>query len=102
MKLSVFTVADHHPKFGKSIEQLYAELTEIAIEADRLNYDSFFVAEHHFHEYGVVPNPAVFLSLVFDRMLHANILIYDFKNMTVERFEPYGNSSLIEDFIDDI
>ena len=35
-------------------------------------------------------------------MLHANILIYDFKNMTVERFEPYGDSSLVENTIDDI
>ena len=45
---------------------------------------------------------AVFLSLIYDKMLHANILIYDFKSMTVERFEPYGNSSMIENTIDDI
>ena len=45
---------------------------------------------------------AVFLSLIYDKMLHANILVYDFKNMTVERFEPYGNSSTIENIIDDI
>ena len=45
---------------------------------------------------------AVFLSLIYDKMLHANILIYDFKNMTVERFEPYGNSSLIENIVDDV
>ena len=45
---------------------------------------------------------AVFLSLIYDKMLHANILIYDFKNMTVERFEPYGDSSLVENTIDDI
>jgi hypothetical protein len=44
---------------------------------------------------------AVFLSLIYDKMLHANILIYDFKNMTVERFEPYGNSSIIEDQVDE-
>lgn len=45
---------------------------------------------------------AVFLSLIYDKMLHANILIYDFKNMTVERFEPYGNSSTIENTVDDV
>ncbi len=44
----------------------------------------------------------VFLSLIYDKMLHANILIYDFKNMTVERFEPYGNSSDIENIVDDV
>lgn len=45
---------------------------------------------------------AVFLSLIYDRLLHANLLIYDFKNMTVERFEPYGNTMGIDGDIDDI
>ena len=40
---------------------------------------------------------AVFISLTFDTMLHANVLVYDFKNMTVERFEPYGNSSTYDE-----
>jgi hypothetical protein len=44
----------------------------------------------------------VFISIIYNRILHANILIYDFKNMTVERFEPYGNSSLIDDTIDNV
>ena len=44
----------------------------------------------------------VFLSLISDRMLHANILVYDFKNMTIERFEPYGNTSIIDGTIDNI
>jgi hypothetical protein len=39
---------------------------------------------------------AVLLSLINDKMLHANILVYDFKNMTVERFEPYGNTNIME------
>jgi len=44
----------------------------------------------------------VFLSLTYDKILHANILIYDFKNLTIERFEPFGNTSLIENNIDDL
>lgn len=44
---------------------------------------------------------AVFISVTFDNMLHANVLVYDFKNMTVERFEPYGNSSLVDSSMDD-
>ena len=44
----------------------------------------------------------VFLSLIYDTVLHANVLIYDFKNLTIERFEPYGNTSLIENSIDDL
>lgn len=33
----------------------------------------------------------VFLGLRLKDGLHSNVLIYDFKNMTIERFEPYGN-----------
>ncbi len=44
----------------------------------------------------------VFLSLIYDNIMHANILVYDFKNMTVERFEPYGNTNLIDNTLDDI
>lgn len=34
--------------------------------------------------------------------LHANILIYDLKNMTLERFDPYGNTVSFDSKIDDI
>jgi hypothetical protein len=46
----------------------------------------------------------VFLSLSYPSMLHANVLFYDFKNMTVERFEPYGNvgSGPNENKLDDV
>ena len=42
----------------------------------------------------------VFLSIYSNNLLHANILIYDFKKMTIERFEPYGNLNSIDEFID--
>ena len=29
--------------------------------ADVLGFESFWIAEHHFHEYGAVPRPAIFL-----------------------------------------
>ena len=35
--------------------------------AELLGYDTFFCAEHHFHEYGVVPDPAVMLSALVQR-----------------------------------
>jgi hypothetical protein len=34
--------------------------------------------------------------------LHATILIYDFKRNSIERFDPYGDTTLIDDNIDDI
>jgi hypothetical protein len=37
-----------------------------------------------------------------DGGLHANIIIYDFNNLTVERFDPYGDSVNFDKKIDDI
>jgi hypothetical protein len=44
----------------------------------------------------------IFISSISDTYLHANILLYDFKNKTVERFEPYGNLVGLDLTIDDI
>jgi alkanesulfonate monooxygenase SsuD/methylene tetrahydromethanopterin reductase-like flavin-dependent oxidoreductase (luciferase family) len=67
MKLSIFSVLDHHPALPRPIGQLYEETLRQAELAERLGFDSFMVAEHHFHEYGAVPNPAVFLAAAAQR-----------------------------------
>ena len=67
MKLSVFSVQDHYPSKPRTVQQLYSEVIAQAELADALGYDTFWVAEHHFHEYGVVPNPAVMLSSLAQR-----------------------------------
>lgn len=67
MRLSIFSVQDHYPSGPRTVPQLYGEIIAQAELADRLGYDTFWVAEHHFHEYGVVPNPAVMLSTLAQR-----------------------------------
>ena len=67
MRLSIFSVQDHYPAGARSVAQLYGEVIAQAELADRLGYDTFWVAEHHFHEYGVVPNPAVMLATLAQR-----------------------------------
>ncbi len=67
MRLSIFTVMDHHPAMPRTLPELYAQTIREAELADKLGYDTFYVAEHHFHEYGVVPDPAVFLATVAQR-----------------------------------
>jgi len=67
MKLSVFSVQDHYPAQARSVQELYGQVIAQAEHADALGYDTFWVAEHHFHEYGVVPNPAVLLSSLAQR-----------------------------------
>ena len=44
----------------------------------------------------------VFLSIISNNILHANILIYDFKKMIIERFEPYGSINAIDSMIDTV
>ena len=67
MRLSIFSVQDHYPAEARTLPQLYEQIIAQAELADRLGYDTFFVAEHHFHEYGAVPNPSVMLSTLAQR-----------------------------------
>ena len=67
MKLSCFSVVDHYPAdrypgHHRTVADRYRELLEDCTLAERLGYEIFFVAEHHFDEYGVIPNPAVWLA----------------------------------------
>jgi alkanesulfonate monooxygenase SsuD/methylene tetrahydromethanopterin reductase-like flavin-dependent oxidoreductase (luciferase family) len=64
MKFSMFSVQDHYPGLSRTLTGFYDEMREQAILADKLGYYAFFVAEHHFHEYGVYPNPAVALAQI--------------------------------------
>jgi alkanesulfonate monooxygenase SsuD/methylene tetrahydromethanopterin reductase-like flavin-dependent oxidoreductase (luciferase family) len=67
MRLSIFSVQDHYPRASRTVPQLYGEIIAQAEHAEALGYDTFWVAEHHFHEYGAVPNPAVMLATLAQR-----------------------------------
>ena len=67
MRYSIFSVNDHYPRLARTVPQLYKQVMQSCELAERLGYDTFFCAEHHFHEYGVVPDPAVMLSALAQR-----------------------------------
>lgn len=67
MRYSIFSVNDHHPSLGRTVAQLYEQVMRQCELGETLGYDTFFCAEHHFHEYGVVPDPAVLLSALAQR-----------------------------------
>jgi alkanesulfonate monooxygenase SsuD/methylene tetrahydromethanopterin reductase-like flavin-dependent oxidoreductase (luciferase family) len=67
MRYSIFSVNDHHPRLARTVPQFYAQVMRQCELAETLGYDTFFCAEHHFHEYGVVPDPAVMLSALAQR-----------------------------------
>ena len=43
-----------------------------------------------------------YLSINNNNILHANIIIYDFNNLTIERFDPYGSGLIFDNQLDDI
>jgi alkanesulfonate monooxygenase SsuD/methylene tetrahydromethanopterin reductase-like flavin-dependent oxidoreductase (luciferase family) len=67
MRYSVFSVNDHHPRLPRSVPELYRQVMRQCELGEALGYDTFFCAEHHFHEYGVVPDPAIMLAALSQR-----------------------------------
>ena len=67
LRYSLFSVNDHHPRLPRTVPQLYEQVMRGCELAEEQGYDTFFCAEHHFHEYGVVPDPAVLLSALAQR-----------------------------------
>ena len=67
MKLSILSVADHYPEGVRRQGEFYRSIIDQAVLAERLGYQICFIAEHHFHPYGTVPNPAVLLSAIAQR-----------------------------------
>ncbi|GIX46394.1 MAG: luciferase [Candidatus Tectimicrobiota bacterium] len=67
MRFSVFSVTDHYPEEPRSIRDFYAQLLDEMVLAEELGFSAYFVAEHHFHEYGIVPSPPVLLGAAAQR-----------------------------------
>src|SRR4051794_40018625 len=62
VRFGIFSVQDYHPDLGIGqaayLEQVLARMRH----AESLGFDSFWLAEHHFNNYGLDPNPAVVLG----------------------------------------
>ncbi len=68
MRFGIFSVADHYPKeLPRTSRELYGELLEQVEAADELGFESFWVAEHHFHPYGGIPRPPVWMAAAAER-----------------------------------
>lgn len=67
MRFSAFTVHDHYPDEPRTVAEHYEQTLDHIVLAEQLGYESFWIAEHHFHEYGSIPNPAVMLAAASQR-----------------------------------
>ena len=114
----------HIPKFNKNISSknldfnfnLLSLPTELPLTLDDLPFFISFIDQntYYVHPYLnlIINNLAsthkndysiVFLSIQDEENnLHANILFYDFKNKTITRFEPYGDTTVLDKNLDDI
>jgi alkanesulfonate monooxygenase SsuD/methylene tetrahydromethanopterin reductase-like flavin-dependent oxidoreductase (luciferase family) len=85
MRFGLFSVVDHYPaELPRTVARFYDELLEQVVAADALGFDSFWIAEHHFHEYGAVPSPPVWLAAAAQRTrrirLGAAVVVLPFRN----------------------
>jgi alkanesulfonate monooxygenase SsuD/methylene tetrahydromethanopterin reductase-like flavin-dependent oxidoreductase (luciferase family) len=66
MKFSIYSEIQLHP--GKSPGQLYAEVLEQVVNADRLGYDCYAVVEHFFFpKFSISANPTAFFAAAAQR-----------------------------------
>jgi alkanesulfonate monooxygenase SsuD/methylene tetrahydromethanopterin reductase-like flavin-dependent oxidoreductase (luciferase family) len=101
MRIGIFSVADHYPgDLTRTTSQFYEETLDQAQQADEQGFDSFWIAEHHFHEYGAIPRPAVWLSAAAQRTtrirLGTAVVVLPFDN-PVRVAEDYAMVDVLSD-----
>ena len=67
MNYSMFSVCDHYPDRARTGNALLEQKLQEIVYAETLGYSGYWIAEHHFHEYGLVANPAPFLAAAAQR-----------------------------------
>jgi alkanesulfonate monooxygenase SsuD/methylene tetrahydromethanopterin reductase-like flavin-dependent oxidoreductase (luciferase family) len=67
MRFGIFSVMDFHPEQQGSAAGFYREMIELAVMAEQHGYESVWVAEHHFANYGLCPAPPVLLAAMAQR-----------------------------------
>ena len=66
MRFSLYSEIQLHP--GKSPQQLYAEVLEQIVNADRLGYDVYAMIEHYFFpKFSISPNPTALFAAAAQR-----------------------------------
>jgi len=67
LRFDTFTVLDGYPAAGQRPQDVIARTLSEAQLAEQLEFDTFWLAEHHFMPYGICPSPPVLLSAIAQR-----------------------------------
>jgi alkanesulfonate monooxygenase SsuD/methylene tetrahydromethanopterin reductase-like flavin-dependent oxidoreductase (luciferase family) len=64
MKVSLFSVSDYYPDVQADPQAFLMDQVALAQIAEGLGFHAYFNAEHHFHEYGLIPDPAILFGAI--------------------------------------
>jgi alkanesulfonate monooxygenase SsuD/methylene tetrahydromethanopterin reductase-like flavin-dependent oxidoreductase (luciferase family) len=67
MKFGIFVFGDNHPGLGRSNQRYYEEVMTMAEWAEELDFDSFWLGEHHFYWYGTCVSPPMLIAALGQR-----------------------------------
>jgi natural product biosynthesis luciferase-like monooxygenase protein len=67
VRFGIFSIFDYWPRV-KSVPKYFADILELAQRAEELGFDSFWISEHHFTDYGgILPRPQILLAALAQR-----------------------------------
>lgn len=66
MEFGLF-IGAHNLGHARTESQLFADITEQAVLADRLGFDVVWLPEHHFNDYNLCPDPLQLAVRIFER-----------------------------------
>jgi natural product biosynthesis luciferase-like monooxygenase protein len=67
VRFGIFSIFDYWPRV-KSVPRYFADILELAERAEALGFDSFWISEHHFTNYGgILPRPQILLAALAQR-----------------------------------
>jgi natural product biosynthesis luciferase-like monooxygenase protein len=67
VRFGIFSIFDYWPRI-KSVPQYFADIIDLAEKAEEFGFDSFWISEHHFTDYGgILPRPQILLAALAQR-----------------------------------